>query len=172
VKPWLVAIAMIARLAPAPAPSLLVTPGTARAASSAASARALSISGASFAPSSRSSSGGWPCISRSCGARPAHLSSGASRAIAIARSTSASSDSLLRSEVDTLAERCPTKTRSPSSSLSERSTSSSAPIRTDTDSERSAANTASEASAPAARARSTMSRARSQAWDSVSIAAT
>ena len=68
--------------------------------------------------------------SRSAGARPDHGSSGASRAIAIARSTSAASASADRSDEETLAERRPTNRRRPISSPSDRSTSSSAPRRT------------------------------------------
>ena len=75
-------------------------------------------------------------------------------------------------EVDTLADRRPTNTRRPSSSLSDRPTSSRAPSRTETSVEASAANTASAASAPAALARATRSAARSRAWSGVSIAAT
>ena len=63
------------RLQPASAPSELVTPGTARAASSAAAARAISVSGAGSLGSSRSSAG-QSRASSSGAARPQYGSSG------------------------------------------------------------------------------------------------
>ena len=69
-------------------------------------------------------------------ASPANGSSGATRAIATARSASASTPSPLMSLVETTACRLPTRTRRPRSSLSERSDSSTAPSRTSTERDR------------------------------------
>ncbi len=74
---------------PASAPSELVTPGTARAASSAARARSISTS-ALGSSGSVMSSAGQSCAISSGSAMPQNGSSGTVRAIATARSTSSS----------------------------------------------------------------------------------
>ena len=131
-KPWLVASARMVRPALAPAPWLLVTPRTDRAASSAISACSRRRCGETSAPSSRSSFGRLSVSKSASGASPAYASSGASCAIATTRSASAVSAAGEKSAVDALAERLPTNTRTLISSLSERSTSSSAPSRIET----------------------------------------
>jgi hypothetical protein len=109
-----VASATALREKEAPPPSELVTPFTASAAPSASRARAINTSGAGSVASSRSSSG-MTVASRSLGARPANLSSGASRAIFTARSGNPARASAEKSVEDTKATFWPTKTRRPMS---------------------------------------------------------
>ena len=104
--------------------------------------------------SSRSRSGNSRASSAGS-ARPTYLSSGATRAIATARSASFAMPSPETSLVETTAWRCPTSTRNPTSSPSERSDSSTRPSRTSTPCDTPRTATASAASAPARLAAST-----------------
>src|SRR5882762_8336650 len=136
----------------ADAPPDLVTPLTASAAASASQARRSSSDVDGTLGSSRSRSGK-SRASNDGSARPTYLSSGATRAMATARSASFATPSPLTSLVETTAWRRPTSTRSPTSSPSERSDSSTRPSRTSTPCE--LLRTASAASAPARLAAST-----------------
>ena len=138
----------------ADAPPDLVTPLTARPAASASQARRSSsdVEGTSRSSRSRSANSR---ASREGSARPTYLSSGATRAIATARSASFPMPSPEISLVETTAWRCPTNTRNPTSSPSERSDSSTRPSRTSTPCETPRTATASAASAPARLAAST-----------------
>ena len=138
----------------ADAPPDLVTPLTASAAASASQARRSSSAVDGILGSSRSRSGK-SRASNDGSARPTYLSSGATRAMATARSASLATPSPLTSLVETTAWRCPTSTRSPTSSPSERSDSSTRPSRTSTPCETPRTATASAASAPARLAAST-----------------
>src|ERR1700682_3330966 len=138
----------------ADAPPDLVTPLTARAAASASQARRSSSEVAGTLGSSRSRSGKSRANSDGS-ARPTYLSSGATRAIATARSASLATPSPLMSLVETTAWRLPTSTRNPTSSPSERSDSSTRPSRTSTPCDTPRTATASAAAAPAVLAPST-----------------
>src|SRR5882724_6767057 len=138
----------------ADAPPDLLTPLTPSAAASASQARRSSSDVEGTLRSSRSRSG--KSRAKSDGsARPTYLSSGATRAIATARSASLATPSPEMSLVETTAWRCPTSTRNPTSSPSERSDSSTRPSRTSTLCETPRTATASAASAPARLAAST-----------------
>ena len=117
----------------------------------------MSASSRSRSGKSRASSAG--------SARPTYASSGATRAIATARSASLAIPSPLTSLVETTAWRLPTNTRRPTSSPSERSDSSTRPSRTSTPCDTPRTATASAASAPARRAASTSACARSPSPD-------
>src|SRR6202171_6110697 len=135
-------------------PPDLVTPLTASAAASASQARRSSSDVEGILESSRSRSG--KSRARSDGsARPTYLSSGATRAIATARSASLATPSPRMSLVETTAWRLPTSTRNPTSSPSERSDSSTRPSRTSTPCDTPRTATPSAASAPARFAAST-----------------
>src|SRR6266581_2567097 len=138
----------------AEAPPDLVTPLTASAAASASQARRSSSDVDGTLGSSRSRSGK-SRASNDGSARPTYLSSGATRAMATARSASFATPSPLTSLVETTAWRCPTSTRNPTSSPSERSDSSTRPSRTSTPCETPRTATASAESAPARLAAST-----------------
>ena len=159
-KPWLVTSTMPPMPADAEAPPDLLTPRTPSAASSAWRARRSRRSTLGMSGSSRSRSGNSRASSAGS-ASPANLSSGATRAMAMARSASASTPSPLMSLVEIDAWRRPTRTRKPTSSLSERCDSSTAPSRTSTDSETERTATASAWSAPARCAAATRREARS-----------
>ena len=94
------------------------------------------------------------------------MSSGATRAIATARSASAAKPSPAMSLVETTACFLPMRTRRPRSSPSALSDSSTAPSRTSTDTDTPRTATASAASAPAKRAAFTRrsARARRAVW--------
>src|SRR6195952_897650 len=140
--------------AEADAPPDLVTPFTARPAASASDARRSSSATDGVTGSSISRSGN-SCASNDGSARPTYWSSGATRAIATARSASFATPSVLTSLVETTAWRRPTSTRRPTSSPSERSDSSTRPSRTSTPCDTPRTATASAASAPARLAAST-----------------
>src|SRR5205823_13933173 len=148
----------------ADAPPDLVTPLTASAAASASQARRSSSDVDGMLGSSKSRSGKSRASSDGS-ASPTYLSSGATRAMATARSASLATPSPLTSLVETTAWRCPTSTRSPTSSPSERSDSSTRPSRTSTPCEMPRTATASAASAPARLAASTSRCARSESAD-------
>src|SRR5882724_11665834 len=148
----------------ADAPPDLVTPLTASAAASASQARRSSSEVDGTLGSSRSRSGKSRASSDGS-ARPTYLSSGATRAIATARSASFATPSPLMSLVETTAWRRPTSTRSPTSSPSERSDSSTRPSRTSTPCETPRIATESAASAPARLAASTRRCARLESAD-------
>ena len=141
--------AISVRPQPAPAPSLLVMPFTAIAASSASAARASRASAVGSVGSSKSSAR-VGIATASC--RPTKGSSGTTRAMATARSASAAKPFGSGSVEATIAWRLPMNTRKPRSRLSERSSFSIAPRRRSTESEVEATSNASAASAPAARA--------------------
>ena len=145
--------------ADADAPPDLVTPLTASAAASASQARRSSSDVDGVSGSSKSRFGN-SRTSNDGSARPTYLSSGATRAMATARSASLAMPSPLTSFVEITAWRCPTSTRSPMSSPSERSDSSTRPSRTSTLWEIPRSATASAASAPAPLAASTSRCAR------------
>src|SRR5437899_2362717 len=138
----------------ADAPPDLVTPLTASAAASDSQARRSSSAVDGMLGSSRSRSGK-SRASNEGSARPTYLSSGATRAMATARSASLATPSPLTSLVEITAWRRPTSTRNPTSSPSERSDSSTRPSRTSTPCETLRTATASAASAPALLAAST-----------------
>src|SRR5437660_8821521 len=138
----------------AEAPPDFDTPFTASPAASASTARRSSSEVEGTVRSSRSRSANSRASSEGS-ARPTYLSSGATRAIATARSASFPMPSPEISLVETTAWRCPTSTRSPTSSPSERSDSSTRPSRTSTPCETLRTATASAASAPALLAAST-----------------
>ncbi len=148
---------------PASAPSELVTPSTARAASSAARARSINTSALGSCASNMSSAGQLRAIS-SGSAMPQYGSSGTVLAIATARSTSSPSALGDRSLDDTIACCRPMKTRRPRSWPSERSSFSVLPRRRPCDSEVPSNSTASAASAPVRRARPIRSCSRSIAF--------
>ena len=95
-------------------------------------------------------------------ARPACGSSGASFAIATARSAMVRSVSGFASDADTIAWRCPINTRRPTSIPSDRSACSSAPARTSIEIEVPSTAIASAVSAPACRAKSSICCVRSE----------
>src|SRR5882757_8367362 len=138
----------------ADAPPDLVTPLTASAAASASQARRSSSAVDGTLESSRSRSGKSRASSAGS-ARPTYLSSGATRAIATARSARRAMPSPLTSLVETTAWRRPTSTRKPTSSPSERSDSSTRPSRTSTPCDTPRTAIASAWSAPARLAAST-----------------
>src|SRR2546421_3656501 len=150
--------------AEADAPPDLVTPLTASAAASASQARRSSSDVEGILRSSISRSGKSRASSAGS-ARPTYLSSGATRAIATARSASFATPSPLMSLVETTAWRRPTSTRNPTSSPSERSDSSTRPSRTSTPCETPRIATESAASAPARLAASTRRCARLESAD-------
>ncbi len=142
----------------APAPPELLTPCTARAAASVASAssvrRAVSISIASKRSRSRGA-----FTSKAGSASCSYGSSGATRAMATARSANLLGS--LPALAETLAIRRPTNTRREKSSLSDDSVPSTLPSRTETLTERARITTASAWSAPARFAAATSCAARS-----------
>src|SRR5437763_2729046 len=147
-NPLEAAIATRDRPQPASAPSELVMPPTASAASSAARARSISCSALGSTGSIMSRLGQPGAISEGS-ASPQNGSSGTARAIATVRSTSSASIFGERSLDDTIACCLPTSTRSPRSWPSERSSFSVLPRRRACDSEVPSTSTASAASAPA-----------------------
>ena len=104
----------------------------------------------------------YPAVSCDGSASPAKRSSGASRAIATARSANCARVRPDTSDADTQACRLPTNTRNPISIVSDRSACSNVPARVEMDKDRPASAIASALSAPALRASSRRDRVRSE----------